>query len=159
VVDGLNPFVPVLIGIDKGSLPDPLLQPKGVGMVVVPRPGVNAEVVLPLAPTGEIEGSLVNPDGSPRPGATIELVDTTGAVVARTLSEFDGYFLFDLVPYGRYRLRVAEAVASALGVRPALNLSVTIDRENPSHQVGVIRLESGTPPSQIAAAPLSGDVQ
>jgi hypothetical protein len=156
VVNGLNPFVPVLIGIDKGSLPDPLLQPKGPGMVVVPRPGVSAQVLLPLAPTGEIEGALVNPDGVPRAGATIELVDEAGAVAARTLSEFDGYFLFDLIPYGRYRLRVAAGVAAALGVKPQLDSVVTIDRENPSHQIGVIRLESGPAPTQVAAGPGEG---
>ena len=42
VIDGLTPYVPVLVSIDGGSLPDPLLQPKGAGMVVVPRPGVSA---------------------------------------------------------------------------------------------------------------------
>jgi len=153
IVDGLNPFVPILIGIDKGSLPDPLLQPKGPGMVVVPRPGVSAEILLPLAPTGEIEGSLVSPDGQPRPGATIELVDQKGVPVAQTLSEFDGYFLFDRVPYGQYRLRVASAVATALGVRSQLDLSVTINRDQPSHQVGVIRLQAGAPAPRVAAAP------
>ncbi len=153
VVDGLTPFAPILIGIDKGSLPDPLLQPKGPGTVVVPRPGVNSEIVLALAPTGEIEGTLVNPDGQARAGATIELVDPSGAVIARTLSEFDGYFLFDLVPYGSYRLRVAEAVASAMGVKPALGAAVTIDRAHPSHQVGVLRMETGPPPMQVATAP------
>jgi hypothetical protein len=152
-VHGLNPFAPVLIGIDKGSLPDPLLQPKGPGMVVVPRPGVGAEILLSLAPTGEIEGSLATPDGSPRPGATIELVDGMGAVIASTVSEFDGYFLFDLIPYGSYRLRLVEAVATALGVKPRLDAVVRIDRESPSHQLGVIRLEGGTPPPRVVEAP------
>lgn len=153
VIDGLTPFAPVLIGIDKGSLPDPLLQPKGPGMVVVPRPGVHSEILLALAPTGEIEGNLVNPDGQPRAGATIELLDPAGTVVARTLSEFDGYFLFDLVPYGSYRLRIAEAVATALGVKSRLEAAVTIDRNKPSHQIGVVRMESGPPPPQVATAP------
>ena len=153
VVDGLVPFAPVLIGIDKGSLPDPLLQPKGPGMVVVPRPGVHSEILLPLAPTGEIEGTLANPDGQPRAGATIELLDPSGAVTARTISEFDGYFLFDLVPYGSYRLRIAEAVAAAMGVKSRLEAAVTIGRDKPSHQLGVVRMESGTPPAQVATAP------
>lgn len=153
IIDGLTPFAPVLIGIDKGSLPDPLLQPKGPGMVVVPRPGVHSEILLALAPTGEVEGTLVNPDGQPRAGATIELIDASGAELARTLSEFDGYFLFDLVPYGRYRLRIAEAVAAAMGVKPQLEPAVTIDRANASHQLGVVRLESGPQPMKVAAAP------
>ena len=36
MIDGLLPYVPVLVSIDGGSLPDPLLRPKGQGMVVVP---------------------------------------------------------------------------------------------------------------------------
>ena len=151
VVDGLNPYVPILVGIDKGSLPDPLLQPKGPGMVVVPRPGVAAEVLLPLAPTGEIEGTLLNPDGQARAGVMLELVDAAGRVARRTLSEFDGYFLFDLVPYGTYRLQVAEPVARKLGVRAQLAGGLTLAKASASRQLGTVRLETAT--AQLAAAP------
>ncbi len=36
-IDGLEPFRPVLIGIDAGSLPDPYVQPALPGVVVSPR--------------------------------------------------------------------------------------------------------------------------
>ena len=151
VIDGLNPFAPVLIGIDKGSLPDPLLQPKGPGMVVVPRPGVHAEVLLPLAPTGEIEGTLLNPDGQPRAGATIELLDPAGRVLDRALSEYDGYFLFDMVPYGDYRLNIAQGVATALGVKAELGVAAKVDRGKSSHQLGTVRMTATAPPPKLAA--------
>ena len=54
VIDGLAPYVPVLVSIDAGTLPDPLLQPKVRGLVVVPRPGVATKIKLPLAPSGEV---------------------------------------------------------------------------------------------------------
>ncbi|MFT4026746.1 MAG: carboxypeptidase-like regulatory domain-containing protein [Novosphingobium sp.] len=151
VVDGLNPYVPVLVGIDRATLPDPLLQPKGPGVVVVPRPGVAAEVLLPLAPTGEVEGTLVGPDGEARAGVTLVLVDGAGRIARRTLSEFDGYFLFDLVPYGTYRLQVSDPIARKLGVGARLGPGVTLDKAHASRQLGTVRLEAAA--AQIAAAP------
>lgn len=141
VVDGLVPYVPVLVSIDAGSLDDPLLQPKGPGMVVVPRPGVTAKVSLPLAPTGEIEAMLLGPDGEPRGGVGIELTDSAGRVVLRGQSDFDGYLFFDSVPYGSYRLRLTEASAGALGVRTEIGGQLRIDRSQPSLRLGKLRLE------------------
>lgn len=152
VVDGLRPFVPVLVGIDTGSLPDPLLQPKGRGMVVVPRPGVAAKLSLPLAPTGEAEAILLGTDGEAVAGVTLELVDGAGRVAAQAVSEFDGYVLFDLVPYGDYRLRIGAASAAILGVKPELGAMVRFDKGHTSLRLGNLRLEKAMP-LHVAAAP------
>jgi hypothetical protein len=109
-------------------------------MVVTPRPGVTAQVSLPLAPTGEIEGSLLGPDGEPRGGIGIELVDAGGVVVLRGQSDFDGYLFFDSVPYGSYRLRLTAVSAAALGARPELTASLRIDRATPSLRLGHLRI-------------------
>jgi hypothetical protein len=135
------------------STPDPLLQPKGKGVVIVPRPGVVAEVLLALAPTGEVDGTLLGVDGEPREGMALELIDGGGAVMARTISEYDGFFLFDLVPYGRYRLRVAPGVAQALGVRAELGTSAVLDRVQPSIKLGPVRLAGSSRPAQVASGP------
>lgn len=152
VIDGLTPYVPVLVSIDAGTLPDPLLQPKGQGVVVVPRPGVAARISLPLAPTGEVEALLLGPDGEPREGVVLELTDQTGHVVRQVQSDFDGYVLFDAVPYGDYNLRVGAASAAALGVKPDLGAVLRIDRANPSLRLGRIRLQI-LATAQVAAAP------
>ncbi len=116
IVDDLNPFRPVLVGVDESTLGDPFLAPAVKGIVVTPRPGVITELELPIAPSGEIEGLLLNPSGVEQPGVKLELVTPDGAPVAETISEFDGFFLFARVPYGRYRLQVAEDAAAKLGV-------------------------------------------
>ena len=152
VIDGLTPYVPVQVSIDAGTLPDPLLQPKGQGVVVVPRPGVAAKISLPLAPTGELEALLLGPDGEPRDGVVIELTDTAGRVVRQVQSDFDGYVLFDSVPYGDYRLRIGAASAAALGVKADLATALRIDRANPSLRLGRIRLQSLVA-AQVAALP------
>jgi hypothetical protein len=145
VIDGLLPYVPVLVSIDGGSLPDPLLRPKGQGMVVVPRPGVAAKVLLPLAPTGEIEAVLLGPEGEPQGGVTIELTDPSGHVLYQTVSDFDGYVLFDSVPYGDYRLRIGADSAAALGVASTSQV-LRIDSAHASQQLGRIRLQPRAPP-------------
>lgn len=155
VINGLTPYVPVLVSIDTGTLPDPLLQPKGQGMVVVPRPGVAAALQLPLAPTGEIEALLLGPDGEPRAGVPVELVDAGGRVLLQTGSDFDGYLLFDSVPYGQYRLRVAAASAGILGVKPDFGGVLTLNRDNASLRLGRLRLESGPRALQVAAQDLT----
>ena len=118
----------------------------------MPRPGIAATLSLPLAPTGEIEALVLGSDGEPRGGIEIELVDASGIAVRRAQVDFDGYLLFDAVPYGDYRLRVAPASAAAAGLRPALGPPLRIDRANPSLRLGRIRVENAPPPAQVARA-------
>ena len=138
VVDALTPFRPVLIGIDAGSLPDPFLLPVGPGKVVVPRPGVATVVELPLSAAGAVEGELVGAGGSTLGGVELELVDAGGAVVASTHSEFDGYFLFDRAPYGRFTLRIAALSAAAIKARPELDRVVEVSDAHPTADVGPV---------------------
>ena len=148
IIEGMRPYIPVLVSIDTGSLPDPYLQPVGRGIVVTPRPGVAATIELPLAPTGEVEGTVFGLNGTPRPGIELELVDANGTVVATAMSEFDGFFLFDSVPYGRYSLRITQGSADALGARRAVAANIEISQENEIGRLGVIRLER----DEVAAA-------
>ena len=150
VIDGLLPYVPVLVSVDSGSLPDTLLRPKGQGMVVIPRPGIAAKVLLPLAPTGEIEAVLLGPEGEPQGGVTIELTDPAGHVLYQTASDFDGYVLFDSVPYGDYRLRIGAASAAALGVVVDSGQALRIDADHASQRLGRIRLQRRPPPPQLS---------
>lgn len=152
VVDGLRPFAPVVVRVDESSIGDPLLQPKTKGVVVVPRPGIGTEILLPLAPTGEVEGTLLGNDGEARSGVTLELADARGQAMASTVTEFDGYFLFDKVPYGSYRLRVGAASAKALGGGAELGVPVALGRANPSIRTGTVRIAM-PPRTQVAAGP------
>ncbi|MEQ1498402.1 MAG: carboxypeptidase-like regulatory domain-containing protein [Novosphingobium sp.] len=142
VIDGLSPHVPVMVSIDLGSLNDPLLKPKVQGVVVVPRPGVAAAVSIPIAPTGEVEIVLLDPAGQPQGGVIVELVDAAGRIMFQTNSDFDGYVLFDSVPYGDYRIRVEAKDAAVIGVRPEVTSALRIDQHRPSARLGRIKLEA-----------------
>jgi hypothetical protein len=140
MVDGLEPFRPVLIGIDAGSLPDPYVQPALPGVVVSPRPGVATRVALPMAAAGEIDGTVRRDGGNPIEGLSLELVDAEGRVRATTLTEFDGYFLFESVAYGRYTVRLGKASAAALRLDGAFAMSATPGKATPRVRLGTLAL-------------------
>jgi hypothetical protein len=138
IIDNLQSHQPVLIGIDASSLPDPLIQPKGPGIVVTPRPGIVMTVELPLVSAGEVDGTLVREGGGNLEGVDLELVDGGGHVIARSRSDFDGFFLFESVPYGRYSVRVSQLAAAAARLGVSLEGDVRVDGDVPSFHLGII---------------------
>lgn len=148
-VGGLQAFQPVAVGIDTGSLADPALAPRKALQVIVPRPGVAAQLEIGLVGSGDIEGVLVKQDGSGFEGLDIELLDATGQVVATTRSDFDGFFLFERVAYGQYRLRLEGESAKAAGVDAIIAKTAEIGPDKSLVRLGVIRVQKAP---QFAAA-------
>jgi hypothetical protein len=139
MVGGLAPFQPVAVGIDVSSLADPMLVPKKALQVVVPRPGVPARVEIGLVGGGEIEGALVKSGGLGFEGVTLELVDSSGKLVGTTLTDFDGFFLFERVAYGSYTIRVASSSASAAKIAQELGIRFAITPEKAVIRLGTIQ--------------------
>ncbi|QLC25618.1 carboxypeptidase regulatory-like domain-containing protein [Parasphingopyxis algicola] len=140
VVTGLTPYRPILVGIDTSSLADPFVQPRGPGVVVTPRPGTAAAVELPLVSAGEIDGMLVRAGGGALEGVDLELVDIEGRVVQVVRTDFDGFFVFQSVPYGQYSVRMAELSAQALGAIAALGRRAFVTDENDSVRLGTVAI-------------------
>lgn len=138
VIDGLQPYEPILIGIDASSLPDPFVQPATSGVVVVPRPGIPLTIELPLVSAGEISGNLQRDGGKTLSGVDIELLDKAGRVVKTTRSEYDGFFLFEFVPYGSYKLRVAALAANVVGVEQTLPGLAELGKASGSVDLGIV---------------------
>ncbi|MXO63056.1 carboxypeptidase-like regulatory domain-containing protein [Qipengyuania oceanensis] len=150
IVDDLRPFIPVLVGIDESTLEDPFLAPAIKGVVVVPRPGIAARIELPVAPSGEVEGVLLNLAGLEIGGVELELIDRAGRTVGTAYSEFDGFFLFQRVPYGEYRLRVARDSARTLGAEQSLAGALVVNRDSDVARLGAVKLAPAR--GSIAAA-------
>jgi hypothetical protein len=148
MIEGLNPYEKVLIGVDESTLPDPFLIPVRKGVVITPRAGIAAKLEIAIAPTGSVEGEIDGFEDTPRSGVQIELIDPAGQVAATTLSEFDGYFMFERVPYGTYRLQVSAGAARALGAARDLGKTAQLSKDKSEIQLGILRLRA----SQVAAA-------
>ena len=138
LIGGLTPFKAVAVGLDATSLADPNLAPRKALQVVVPRPGVPAEVEIGLVGSGEIEGAIVRSGGLGFEGLKLELLDSDHKVVATTQTDYDGYFLFERVAYGHYSVRVAAESATAAKVLPDLQASASISEEKSVARLGSI---------------------
>ncbi|MEO5611983.1 MAG: carboxypeptidase regulatory-like domain-containing protein [Sphingomicrobium sp.] len=148
LVGGLATFTPVTVGIDESSLADPMLVPRKALQVVVPRPGVAANVEIGLVGGGDVEGAIVKSGGLGFEGLGLELVDADGKTVASTQSDFDGFFLFERVPYGDYRIRLSSDSAGATGLPRDLNVTVSVSAAKSIVRLGAIHVE---PPSRVAS--------
>ncbi len=149
VVGGLTVFAPIAVGIDASSLEDPMLVPKKALQVVVPRPGVPAEVEIGLVGGGDIEGAIVKSGGIGFEGLDVELVDTAGKVVATARTDFDGFFLFERVTYGSYAIRISKDSAAAVKIIADLGLHATVTAEKTVVRLGAVHV---TPTPAIASA-------
>ena len=72
------------------------------------------------------------------------------------MSDIDGYFLFERVRYGSYKLRLAPGTAKAISASADLGTSVVIDREKPLGRLGVIRILRSPSLAQVGSAESSG---
>ena len=138
-IGGLTAYVPVPVGLDAGSLDDPMLTPEKALQVVVPRPGIAADVEIGLVGGGDIEGALMKSGELGFEGVDLELVDRAGKVIGSTRTDFDGFFLFERVPYGHYLVRVSTASAVAAKIATGLGVSFDVTPEKPVLRLGSIR--------------------
>jgi hypothetical protein len=155
-VGGLTPYMPVTVGIDAASLDDPMLTPKKALQVVVPRPGVAADVLIGLVGGGDIEGALMKSGGLGFEGVDLELSDRNGKVVGTARTDFDGFFLFERVAYGSYSVRVSAGAATAAKIGTDLGIKVQVSADHPVVRLGSIQPR---PPLSIASAGTGQSVQ
>jgi len=128
----LNPDLDANISVVSNSLEDPLMRPGIPGIRTTPRPGHVALVDFPLVLLGEINGTvfLKGKDGSQElAGLGLELLASSGMVVRRFRTAYDGFFTFEDIPSGEYTLRVSETEIARFGlvVPPPKKLSIAPD--------------------------------
>ena len=138
--NGLPAYRPVAIGIDATTLSNPALAPRKALQVIVPRPGITADLDIPLVGAGDIEGALVRNDGSGVEGLDVELIDAAGQVVGTARTDYDGFFLFERVTYGNYGFRLNAESAAAARFAASIGARATVNDAKPVARLGVIRL-------------------
>jgi hypothetical protein len=86
---------------------------------VVPRPGRVQLLEFPIVQTGSVEGTTLF--ASERPNRSVgnvrlQLVGIHGDIVATTVSEYDGFYVFERVLPGEYVLQLESERASELNI-------------------------------------------
>lgn len=118
-IDHLGTGRPITLKLDPTSLPDISLGPVSGGIEIVPRPGVIHATDFAVVALSEIEGiTRFESAGSIKgvSGVRLQLIDARNQVVAATRTEIDGYYFFEEVRPGPYRIVVDEEQASRLNL-------------------------------------------
>jgi hypothetical protein len=89
-----------------------------------------------------VEGTLMRRGGGTIAGVGMELINGEGRVVRETQTEFDGFFLFDGVPYGTYTVRIAKLSAQAIQVPMILAARAVVDNDNQVARLGAVTVGS-----------------
>ncbi len=110
-IPGLPSYEITEVSVDPASLVNPFWQVENAKIAIVPRPGRTANVQIPVTPTGSIEGMVLKPqngDFRAAPGERVYLLTAEGERVDSTVSAYDGYYYFDRMPPGFYRIRLGR---------------------------------------------------
>jgi len=104
------------------------------------------------APSHDAQGAVVKSGGLGFEGLDLELVDPAGKVVATARTDFDGFFLFERVPYGAYAVRVSKDSAAAAKIAADFGVHCKVTPDKSIVRLGAIPV---SPAPQIAAAALA----
>jgi hypothetical protein len=77
--------------------------------------------------TGSVQGKVNDPTGATVPNAKVELVNEQTRVVTAQTSDASGSYIFNLVPPGKYSIRV-----SAAGFQSAVARGITVEVNRPT---------------------------
>ncbi|MFH1842165.1 MAG: hypothetical protein ABIF77_03075 [bacterium] len=131
-----NIFLPSLpadrrlpVQVEVESLPDPFLIPTVTGLTACGHAGGIVYLEFPVTYSGEIEGSVTirrHEKYQSQPGLVLELLAADGTVLATTVSEFDGYFLFQKVRPGRYLVRPSASSLARRHLQDAEPLTAVV---------------------------------
>ena len=153
--DGRFTFINVPARTYTVTAVDPVSGLKGVASGSV-NPGQALDLRIALEPTAAVAGRVLQPDGSPATGVTIEIalrpVPAPGQPDRHffQVSDAAGAFAFDAVPLGTYEVRLEDPLSTGIA-RTALVLTAAAS-------LGDIVLDAA-PPSVVASDPLASAVQ
>ena len=118
---------PVLFDMQHLKLDDPFLLPRVQVYELRTHAGSDVRIDVAVVMTGDIEGHIFAGLGDDRTvrGVIVSLYDAEGREVARTRSEFDGFYSFTGVAGGDYEVRV-----SANGGQTELVQPLTLDPQD-----------------------------
>jgi hypothetical protein len=119
-IPGLGDGARASIRVDSDSMPDIALAPSRPGFELVPRPGRIHTSDFAIVTLSDIEGTAYfRAESGTRAVSRLQLrlLRPDGSLAARARSESDGFFLFERLPAGEYRLELDPQQAASLKIR------------------------------------------
>jgi hypothetical protein len=146
LITGLSAYRTADVSVNADSFEEPFWIVRPEGFSVLPRPGCAPVLEFVVQETGEIDGTVFIREGQEVRAASaipLQLLDAAGVVIRRTSSALDGFYIFDLVPYGSYTVTVAPPAAERLGLTASPSMVVTIATASPIQSGSALILERG----------------
>lgn len=140
LIRGLPAGPGVDIETQMSSLDDFTLAPARPGDRLALRPGEVRHVPIALRPTASIEVQVLLVVGdrrTPRSGVPVRLLDGEGREIARSVTDFAGYALFDGLGFGEWQARAAGQASRVI--------EVSRDLPYQSAQILVAPAQAGAP--------------
>lgn len=122
LIGGIAPGPDVEIETQMSSLTDFTLRPARAGDRLALRPGEIRHVPVALSPTGSIEVQVLlaaNDRQTPRSGVPVVLRNLAGEEVARAITDFDGYVLFDGLKFGSWQVEAGAQASTPISLSRA----------------------------------------
>lgn len=102
----LEPYTQYILTLDKSGLQSISWIPAYTIIAVFPDPNQVKKIYFPVHPMGEIEGQVLFRNGAnelqPVPKIVIEIKNSKGEVIGKTMTEYDGYFYYLGLKPGTY---------------------------------------------------------
>lgn len=152
-------YHPYTARLDTNKLDGVFTALQGEERTVSVRPGQVVNLSYPLSGAGDIEGTVYIMRGGaaePARGVVLRLTDeNTGKEIASKISEYDGYYLFEGLPFGHYRLEADAAQMRELGLTAPAPKTAEIKRHE---QITVYDLTVFRQEKQPARQPNAGTI-
>ena len=154
LLTGLPAYEPARLRISRSTLEDPMWVPARDDLVVRGRPGASGRLLMPVTPTGEVNGTVYGTRSGERCGqgaVDLELVNAAGEVVKTARSAYDGFYCFSEVPVGSYTVRTRLGGSLKVSYEPC-EQGIVIQGDDPVVDGADLVLRQTGPSSQIAVA-------
>jgi len=119
-IGGLGDGARASLRVDSDSMPDIALAPARPGIEIVPRPGRIHTADFAIVTLSDIEGTAYfRAESGTRAVSRLQLrlLRPDGTLAAHARSESDGFFLFERLPAGEYRIELDPQQAATLKIR------------------------------------------
>jgi hypothetical protein len=143
------------IRVDPAALENPLWLRAIDGVRFLARPGVVTRADFPIVETSEIDGVVKLVDGngyvSPVSRVGLELVDINGNKTVKEVQfEFDGYYIFQKVLPGKYKLRVRAKDLKRLHARQESDIDLDVAVDSDVYSGRDVRLQKNNTPTKMS---------
>lgn len=113
VISGMSANQTSDIRIDEGTLPDAFMVQMTEGSSITARKGYLEYLDFPIVVSSELDGTVYikSKEGEEKAAAFIgiNLINEQGEVVAKTSTEYDGYYYFGSLLPGKYNVTIAKS--------------------------------------------------